>query len=141
MAASMLLPGRTIAKSRIVVVPPKRDARLTWLRGSGLLAGHSHDGGGNVGVGFDASRDDHLAQGIEHLAYLCVQRPLLGYCHNLAALNADVPSADAPRRYDHATSNHHVNHGASSCCLGLTQANIPHRRLLPTPAVLLAAFR
>ena len=111
------------------------------LRGSGLLAGHSHDGGGDVGVGFDASWDDHLAQGIEHLAYLCVQRPLLGHCHNLAALNADVPSTDAPRRYDHATPNHHVNHGASSCCLGLTQANIPHRRLLPTPAVLLAAFR
>ena len=80
------------------------------LRRRGAEVAGAHNGGVNVGVGFDAAGDDHLAGGVDDAGDIVGHGVGGGDGDDFFALDADIPVADAPGGDDLAAADNQVQH-------------------------------
>jgi hypothetical protein len=66
----------------------------------------SHDWGGDVGMGFDASWNHDFPAGIDGPPHIIGDRAGSGHCYDFFPLDRDVPIADTPRRNNLAATDH-----------------------------------
>ena len=80
------------------------------LGGSGTQVAWPHDGGGDVGVGFDAAGDDDLASGVDNPSHLFGEGVGGGDGDDFIALDGNIPIADAPGGYHLSVADNQVQH-------------------------------
>ena len=74
----------------------KEGGAADLFRGCGAEVAGAHNGGVDVGVGFDAAGDDDLAGGVNDAAYVVGHSVGGGDGDDFFALDADIPVAHAP---------------------------------------------
>ena len=88
------------------------------LRRGGLEVAVAHDGGGDVGVGFDAARHHHHSAGVDDAPGLVAHGAGRRHRHDFLALHRHIPVADAHGRDHLPAANNQIQHSATSCQVG-----------------------